>query len=296
MNVVARCSCSRGSRGFAHNRDNLSTSLLNLGEEGTIKVCVVVNNLAGRLATDGGVESVRVLGGGVVAPDGHFLHFFDLAASALSKLAHSSALVESSESAEVSLRDGGCVVRADECVSVGGVADNGDLDCLLCDLIDGLTLSLENLGVGLKKVTALHTRASGASTNKNSNIGVLESDERISSRDNAVHARVGAIVQLHDEALENLLGLRKLDKLKDDLLVRAEHPALSNEVAKEVADLTSGASDSDADGGLLEVLGDGREVSAEGLKSANEDVVFHGFRADDCSLECQFAKTLRYNY
>lgn len=242
------------------------------------------------------MESVRVLSGGVVTPNNHLLHFLNLAASALSKLAHCSALVESSEGSEVSLRDRGSVVRADECISVSGVANNSDLDGLLCDLVDGLALSLENLSVSLEEVTALHTGASGTSTNKHSDISVLKSNKRISSRHNAVHASVSTVIKLHDEALEDLLGLRKLNELKDDLLVRAEHPALSDKVAKEVADLTGGASDSDADGSLLEVLGNGREVSTEGLKSAYEDVVFHGFRTDDGALECQFAKTLRYNY
>ena len=111
-----------------------------------------------------------------------------------------------------------------------------------------------------------------------------------------MHACVSTVIKLHDEALEDLLGLRKLNELKDDLLVRAEHPALSDKVAKEVADLTGCASYGDADRSLLEVLGNSREVSAKGLKSADEDVVFHGFRTDDGALECQFAKTLRYNY
>ena len=90
-----------------------------------------------------------------------------------------------------------------------------------------------------------------------------------------MHASVSTIVKLHHKTLEDFLSSRKLNKLKDDFLVRAEHSALSNEVAKEVADLASSAGNSDADGSLLEVAGHGGEVSAEGLKSADEDVLLH---------------------
>lgn len=58
-------------------------------------------------------------------------------------------------------------------------------------------------------------------------------------------------------------------------MVGSESSTLSNEVAKETADLTSSTGHSDADGSLLEVEGSSGEVSTELLKSADEDVVLH---------------------
>lgn len=221
------------------------------------------------------MEGVRVLRSRVVAPDGHVRDLLDVCASLLSELADSSRLIESSESTEVRLGDGGSEVGGDQSVSVSGVADNDDLGRLLGDLIDGLALSLENLGVSLKKVSALHSGASGTSTDKDSDIDVLEAYEGVRGGNDLLNTGVRAIVELHDEALEKLLGGGQLNKLKDDLLVRSEHSALSNEVAKEAADLSSGAGDGNANGGLLEVARDSGEVSAELLKSVDQDVVLH---------------------
>ena len=211
----------------------------------------------------------------MVAPDCNLLNFLNLSASPLSKLADSSALVKSGKSAEVLLRDRRSIVRCDEGVGVGGVSNNSDLHGLLGNLIDSLTLSLENLGISSKEISTLHARASGASADKHGNISILESNKRVSSSDDRVNVGVSAIVEFHDETLEDLLGSWELNELQDDLLVRSEHSALSNEVAKEVADLTSGAGDCDSDGGLLEVPGGGGEVSAELLQPAHENVVLH---------------------
>lgn len=41
----------------------------------------------------------------------------------------------------------------------------------------------------------------------------------------AFEKREGAVVELHDDALERLLGRRDLEQVEDDGLVRAEHGA-----------------------------------------------------------------------
>jgi len=58
-------------------------------------------------------------------------------------------------------------------------------------------------------------------------------------------------------------------------LIRSEHSSLSDEVAKEGADLPSGTGDGNADGRLLLVERHGGEVATEGLKSADENVLVH---------------------
>jgi len=182
----------------------------------------------------------------MVAPDNYAVHFFILGASLVSDLADGSALIESGQGREVLLGDRGCVVRADQRVRVGWVAHNDDLDGLLGYCVDGTTLSLEDLSIGLEKVGSLHTGASWASTNKHSDVSILESNERVHGGDNVSNTSVGTVLELHDESLEHLLSLRELNELKNDFLVGSKHSSLSNEVAKEGTNLTSSSSDGNA--------------------------------------------------
>lgn len=178
-------------------------------------------------------------------------------------------------------------MRANQSIRVSGVSNNAHLDCLFSHGIDGGTLSLENFSVGCEEISAFHSWASWSGTNKHANIGILEAHSRVSGGDNVLHAGIGAILKLHDETLENLLRGWKLNKLHDYLRVRSKHSSLSNEVAKEGANLTCGTGDGDTDGGLLLIEGHGGEVTAEGLKSAHEDVIIH-FVVLDCLFVCLF--------
>ena len=68
--VVNRGRSGRSSGGCAARLDDGSTALLYDGDEGVF-VPAVFNQAFGGFALHGGVADVRVLGGGVVAPDGH---------------------------------------------------------------------------------------------------------------------------------------------------------------------------------------------------------------------------------
>lgn len=58
-------------------------------------------------------------------------------------------------------------------------------------------------------------------------------------------------------------------------MVGSKHSALSDEVAKEGTNLTSGAGYSNANGRFLKIERRCREVAAELLKSGDEDVLIH---------------------
>ena len=183
----------------------------------------------------------------------------------LSNDADGTALIEAGQGSEVLLGDARGKVGSNESVSVGGVADDTDLHSLFGDLVKGLTLSLENLGVGRKKISTFHTRTTGSGTNEDSNINILETNESVGGGDNLVDEGVGTIVEFHDETLEDFLSGGELNKLEDDLLVGSEHTALSDEVAEEAADSASGSSDGNSDGSGG--VSGRREVSADALKS-----------------------------
>lgn len=156
---------------------------------------------------------VRVLGGGVVSPDENVVDFLNGSSSALSDLADSSVLVKSSQSREVSLWDGGSVVRSNEGVGVGGVSNNTDFASLLGNGVHGGTLSLEDLSVSLQEISSLHAGSSGSSTNHHNDISILEAHKGVSGGDDLLDAIVGSVVEFHDKSLESSLSLREFQKL-----------------------------------------------------------------------------------
>lgn len=213
VNVIASSVGSRSSGGLAHDRDDFSSSLLYFSNEFSIKIFVVLDTFSKSLSTNGGVVNIRVLGGGMVSPNVNIVDFLNSGSSALSNLADSSVLIESSQSREVSLWDRGSVVRSDESVGVSGVSDNADLAGLLGNSVHGSSLSLEDLGVGLEEISSFHTGTSGSGTDHDDDIGILEGDEGISGGDDAVDAVISSVVELHDESLEDLLSSGEFQKL-----------------------------------------------------------------------------------
>ena len=63
--------------------------------------------------------------------------------------------------------------------------------------------------------------------------------------------REGAVVELHDHALEHLHGRLDLEQAQHDRLVLAEQLARGDAEEEGVADLAAGAGDGDVDGGLV---------------------------------------------
>lgn len=209
------------------------------------------------------MESVGVLCGRVVAPNKDILDILNGAALSLGDDALGSILVEAGQSSEVLLGDAGGEMGCDQSVGVCRVTDNQNFDSLLCYLVKSLALSLENLSVGAQEVTALHAGAAGLSADKHSDIAVFEANKGVSGGDDGVDEVVRSVVELHDEAFQNLLSSWELDELKNHLLVGSEHSALRNEVAEEGANRSGGSGHCDTDGFVR--LRGGGEVSANAL-------------------------------
>ena len=75
---------------------------------------------------------------------------------------------------------------------------------------------------------------------------VLRSD----GRHDVGQQREGAVVELHDDALEHLQRRLDLEQAQHDGLVGAEQLARGDAEQERVADLAGGAGDGDVDGGL----------------------------------------------
>ena len=117
---------------------------------------------------------IWVLSQGVVSPNNHILDVLNGCLQFFTQLRESAVLIEAGQGSEILLGDGRSIVRGNESVGVGGVADNEDLHILLRELVEGLALSLENLGVLVQEIFALHAGASGLGTDEHSDISLSE--------------------------------------------------------------------------------------------------------------------------
>jgi hypothetical protein len=111
----------------------------------------------------------------VVAPDEHIVHVGRIHASEASDEGLGTIMIETSERAEVLLRDGGCVLHGNRAVGIGRVTDDNDLDSFLGTLVDEATLLLENAGVGLEQILALHALPAWHSAHKADKVRTVES-------------------------------------------------------------------------------------------------------------------------
>lgn len=244
-------------------------------KERSVEPGIVLHDITEWFAANSGVESVWILGRRVVAPNEKVLDLVRVNASSVRDHADCSVFIKSSHGTEVLPWDRWRVLGANESICVCWVANHADSDCLLCNLVDSLSLSLENLSICLQEISTLHAGSSWSRTYEHGHIGILEGNKGISCWDDLLNARVGPVLEFHTKTLEDLLSSWEFQKLQDNLLIWAEHATLTDEVAEECSDLASSASDCDSNGSCLQVPWDFWEVSSKHLKSRHEDCIVH---------------------
>lgn len=200
MHVIASGGGSASSGGLLHHGNDFSTSLLNSGEESLVEVLVVIDSLSDfdslAVEEDFGVVDIWVLSQGVVSPNDDVLDVFNSGLELVGELGDSSVLVQSSKGGEIFLRNGGSVVGCDEGVSVSGVSNNQNLDGFLGNVVDCLSLDLEDLGILAKKIFSFHSRASGLGTNKDGSISLIEGLFSVCSCSDLSQERESSILKL----------------------------------------------------------------------------------------------------
>lgn len=216
---------------------------------------------------DGSVVEIGVLGEGVIAPDDQVVDVFNSALRFVSNLGESSVLVKSSQSGEVSLGQGRSVVGGDQGVCVCGVSDNENLHSLLGNLVESFSLSLEDGSICGQEIFSLHAGTSGSSSDQHGGIAILEAGLRAGVALDVGEEGESSVSKLHSESLQGSFGLRKLDELKNNLLVGSKHPALSDHEAEEESNLASSTGNCYSERGFL--ILQGGEVSAEGGESSD---------------------------
>ena len=206
---------------------------------------LVADGLGGVATADLGVEEVGVLGGRVVAPDRHLADLGDGHAELLRELADGTVVVETGQGRETLGGDVGSVGHRDEGVGVGRVAGDRDPHVVGRDVVERLALGGEDAAVGLEQVAALHAGAAGAGPDEQGVVDAVEDGPRVVTDLDLGESREGAVVELHDDALEGLEGGRDLEEPELDGGVGTEQCAARDAEQEAVADLACGAGDGD---------------------------------------------------
>ena len=197
-----------------------------------------------------GVGEVRELGGRVVAPDGQVGHGGDRGPGLAGQLGLGPVLVEAGHGEPPVGGNLGRIGAGDQAVGVAGVADDQDADVGRGVLGDGPALGLEDAAVDTEQVAALHTRLAGHRADQQGPRGAVEGGLEVGGGHDVGQQGEGAVVDLHDHAVEDAEGRLDLEQAQDDGLVRPEQLARRDAEQEGVADLAGGAGDGDVEGGF----------------------------------------------
>ena len=195
------------------------------------------------------MEDVGVLGGGVVAPDGHVTDVIDSLSGLAGKLRFGAVVIQTSQGGEVVVRDVDRVGSSDEGVGVSGVTGDENADVVGGDVVEGLALGGEDSPVLGEQIGTLHTRLAGHGADEEGGVNSVKDLLRIVTDLDIHEIAEGAVVKLHDDALKGFEGRGDLEKAKLDRSV-SEQRTGSNAEQQAVANLASSSGDGNLDWGL----------------------------------------------
>ena len=236
----------RGCRGKTASFDDGGAALGNRGDERVNVPRFVVDRWPYLRPICFQHGDVGVLGDGVVAPDDHLGEGRGVQTRLGRDLRQGTVVVKAHQGRDVARVQVGGAHGRDKGIRVGGVADDDDLDVAVGNGVQGLALDGKDLSIGFQQVLALHALRTGASTNQQGIVGILEGYHRVVRADDAVQQREGTIVKLHGHAAKSLHALRQVQQLKDHRLIGSEHGATGDAEHKTIADLAGSAGDGNA--------------------------------------------------
>lgn len=112
-------------------------------------------------------------------------------------------MIQAGQRTKVLLGEGLCVLGDDESIGVSRIANNQHLAIPPSHPIKSLALELEDGGVGLEQVLALHALLTGHGAHQDGNVAVHEGLEGVGGGGDAGEVRAGLVFNLHDDALED---------------------------------------------------------------------------------------------
>ena len=177
----------------------------------------------------------------------------------LRQLGERAVVIEAQHRGEVLALEIRRALHGDVRVGVGRVAHHDHLHVTLGHFVQGAALRDEHGGVLLQQIAALHARATRRGADQQRDVDVLEGDLGVVGGGDALEQREGAVVELHQRALEALHGAEgdlacgvldvgHFEQAQDDGLILAQHLAGGDPVEELRADAASGAGDCDFDG------------------------------------------------
>ncbi len=111
-------------------------------------------------------------------------------------------MVEPGHGAKLFWFEIGSIFHSDECIRVGRITDDQNLNVAVRYLVQGSTLFRKDGPVRCEQFTTLHTRTTWPRADQQGIICVLKSDRRVVRGGYALQERKRAVVELHHHALE----------------------------------------------------------------------------------------------
>mmetsp|Transcript_23045 Transcript_23045/g.64742 ORF Transcript_23045/g.64742 Transcript_23045/m.64742 type:complete len:229 (-) Transcript_23045:138-824(-) len=194
-----------GCRAQLSGLDNGGAAFLYQGNKGVVQPGIVTHGSADGAGEAGGGEiahesvvDVRVLGGGVVAPDNDVTHVLArLEFQALAQLAKSAVVVQPRHGGEVLRRETLGACEGDECVGVGRVPDDAYLHVPRRVAGQGQPLLLEDGRVFFQQVRPLHPLAAGERPYEHRHVHPLARPLDVRGGHDAAQQWKRAVLQLH---------------------------------------------------------------------------------------------------
>ena len=214
----------RGRRGRATPLfDQQPAAGLNRGSEVVLEPVLIGDDFGGFLTVDLGVDEIRHLRRGVVAPNDDVTHGFVEHARLERELTLCSVFVELGQRVEVARIQVGRVRQRDERVRVARVPDDDDLARRLRHLVQRLALIDENRPIHLKQISALHPRSTRLRPDQQRPIRAREDFPAVDADVDLAQQRKQAILQLHRHPLQRLSRPLAPEQSQHHRLIVSEH-------------------------------------------------------------------------
>ena len=185
--------------------DDGGSPLLDGGDEGIFQPSLVADDGIGIPAFDFSVMKLGVLGGGMVAPDGHVGYRGNLDSCFLGELCFGPVLVQTGHGEPPICRHVPGVVHGDEAIGVAGVSDYEDAHVGGGVILDGPALSGKYFAIDAEEVVPFHIRTARHAAHQQAPVGAFETHCWVQSGLNIGQQGKSAIVQFHYDAFEGVL-------------------------------------------------------------------------------------------
>ena len=157
-----------------YDRSNLIASAIDNLWDKLLAVPLGIDLRHGRLAQNLGMVQVRVLGGGVVAPDHHSADILWIGTGMVGQNAAGAVVIQAGQGSELRRTKIRRVTAGDQCIGVGWITDYQYFHIRVRIVIQGAALTGEDFSVDLQQVASFHARSPWASADQQRVVGAAK--------------------------------------------------------------------------------------------------------------------------